>query len=190
MNFKDLLPKWWSIVIWGIIALSLQGCYTQLSIFHPDPEIEPDSEYGDFMYFSEAAPRPTNLTLYAQTGAGTSLAWKSMYNRFYGMYLKSNYYNRYDYYNRYGDYYNGYDSYLLGGYRMYIPTTDRKQRTFTVNRDGGDKPTTRLKVTRTRTNQNEISNPYPVQDTPRQDTFNSQRPSSNDSGGRRDTRRN
>ena len=74
---------------------------------------------------------------------------------------------------------------------MYIPYTDEKKpRTWSTDR-GGDTPTTKLKVTRTRTNTtNRVSDPYPVQDTPRQDTFNNQRPSSNDSGGRRATRRN
>ena len=37
---KDILPKWWSIVIWSVIALTLQGCYTQLAMFYPEPEIE------------------------------------------------------------------------------------------------------------------------------------------------------
>ena len=38
----DILPKWWSIVIWGLIFLFTQGCYTQLSMFYPGPDIEKD----------------------------------------------------------------------------------------------------------------------------------------------------
>ncbi len=187
MNLKNILLSCVSCVV-------LTGCYTQLSMFYPEPEIEKDEEQF-YETYSRAVPRP-NITIHAQTGAGTPLgiAYSTMYNRFYGMYsnwgnnYSNGYYNPYYFYNSYG-YHWGFSSYNIGGYKMYIPYTDEKKpRTWSTDR-GGDTPTTKLKVTRTKTNTNRISDPYPVQDTPRQDTFNSQR-SSNDSGGRRATRRN
>ena len=71
-----------------------QGCYTQLAIFYPDPEIEEDF----YENYSQAPPRPS-LDNYAQDGAGKSLglAYSSMYNRFYspyGMYYGHNKYYR------------------------------------------------------------------------------------------------
>ena len=166
-----------------ILSLFLTGCYTQLSMFHP--EVETDTE--EFYSYSVARVRP-NLTLYAKDGAGQSLgmAYQLMYNRFSGF---KGY--RYSYYNPYyyGGYYNDFITVGNGSYSVWIPViTEKKARTWT--RDGRDNtPTTKLRVTRTRTNTNRISDPYPVQDTPRQDTFNSQRPS-NSSGGTRATRRN
>ena len=186
MNLKNILLSCVSCVV-------LTGCYTQLSMFYPEPEIEKDEEQF-YETYSRAVPRP-NITIHAQTGAGTPLgiAYSTMYNRFYGMYsnwgnnYSNGYYNPYYFYNSYG-YHWGFSSYNIGGYKMYIPYTDEKKpRTWSTDR-GGDTPTTKLKVTRTKTNTNRISDPYPVQDTPRQDTFNSQS-SSNDSGGRRATRR-
>ena len=74
--------------------LFFQGCYTQLAMFYPDPEIQEDSFYENY---SHAPPRP-GLDNYAQDGAGTSLelAYASMYNRFhspYGMYYGINNYS-------------------------------------------------------------------------------------------------
>ena len=89
-----------------------------------------------------------------------------------------NSYGTYYGYNGFGNYY-GYDSYLVGGYTMYVPvnTSERKPRTFSTSRDSDGSPETNLNVTRTKTNTtNRVSDPYPVQDTPQQDTFNSQRP--------------
>ena len=191
MNLKNILLSCVSCVV-------LTGCYTQLSMFYPEPEIEKDEEQF-YETYSRAVPRP-NISLHAQTGAGTPLgiAYSTMYNRFYGMYsdwgnnYSNGYYNPYYFYNSYG-YHWGFSSYNIGGYKMYIPYTDEKNpRTWSTDR-GGDTPTTKLKVTRTRTNtSNRISDPYPVQDTPRQDTFNSQRStsSSNSSNSGRVTRRN
>ena len=182
MNLKNILLS--CVLIFG--SLSLSGCYTQLSMFHPDPEIE-----EEFHSYSVARVRP-NLTLYANDGAGQSLgmAYQMMYNRFRGF---MGFGNRYDYYNPYyyGGIYNDYVSYNIydGTYTVWIPgIQEKKQRIWT--RDNKS-TTTKLKVTRTRTNTtNRVSDPYPVQDTPQQDTFNSQRPSSNNSGGTRATRRN
>ena len=181
MNFKNILLS--CVLIFG--SLSLSGCYTQLSMFHP--EVETDTE--EFYSYSVARVRP-NLSMYARDGAGQSLgmAYQMMYNRFSGF---MGFGNRYSYYNPYyyGGYYNDFITVGNGSYSVWIPViTEKKARTWT--RDGRDNtPTTKLRVTRTRTNTNRISYPYPVQDTPRQDTFNSQRPS-NSSGGTRATRRN
>ena len=192
MKFKNILLS--CVLIFG--SLSLSGCYTQLSMFHPDPEI--DEEVEQFHSYSVARVRP-NLSLYANDGAGTSLgmAYQLMYNRFRGF---SGFGNRYNYYNAYyyGCIYNDYVTYdVIGGtYTVWIPgIKEKKQRTWTTDRSGTT--TTNLNTTRirssntsqSRTNTNRVSDPYPVQDTPQQDTFNSQRPSNN-SGGTRATRRN
>ena len=155
-------------------------------MFHPDPEGEEEQFYP----YSVARVRP-NLSLYANDGAGTSLsmAYQMMYNRFSGFMG-----NRYSYYNPYyyGGYYNDFITVGNGSYSVWIPViTEEKARTWTRDRSDNT-PTTKLKVTRTRTNTSNrirVSDPYPVQDTPRQDTFNSQRPSNN-SGGTRVTKRN
>ena len=176
------------VLIFG--SLSLSGCYTQLSMFHPQPEND-DSE--EFYSFSVARVRP-NISLHAQDGAGQSLgmAYQMMYNRFAGFMG-----NRYSYYNPYyyGGYYNDFITIEGGTYSVWIPgIKEHKPRLWTTDRDGNtnypNTPKTKLRVTRTRTNTtNRVSDPYPVQDTPRQDTFNSQRPN-NSSGGTRATRRN
>ena len=177
MNFKNILLS--CVLIFG--SLSLSGCYTQLSMFHPESETE------EFHSYSVARVRP-NLSMYARDGAGQSLgmAYQMMYNRFSGF---MGFGNRYSYYNPYyyGGYYNDFITVKGGSYSVWIPViTEKKARTWTRD-DKSSK--TNLRVTRTRTNTNRISDPYPVQDTPRQDTFNSQRPS-NSSGGTRATRRN
>ena len=119
------------------------GCYTQLSMFHPEVE-------DKFYSHSVARVRP-NLSLYANDGAGSSLSYSLMYNRF----------------NR-G--YNYYDSYYLGGHRMYIPihnifvynpksrtweiwiggtTPTKTPRSFSTNRSSNTSHTTNLNTTRT-----------------------------------------
>ena len=178
MNIKNILLS--CVLIFG--SLSLSGCYTQLSMFHPVPEVE-----EEFQSYSVARVRP-NLSLYANDGAGTSLsmAYQMMYSRFSGFMG-----NRYSYYNPYyyGGYYNDFITIEGGTYSVWIPGIKEKTpRLWTTDRSSNT-PTTKLKVTRTRTNTNRVSDPYPVQDTPQQDTFNSQRPS-NSSGGTRATRRN
>ena len=66
-------------------CLLFTGCYTQLNMFQPEVE---DEVYSH----SVARVRP-NLTLYANDGAGSSLSYMSMYNR---------YFNRgYNYYDSY-----------------------------------------------------------------------------------------
>ena len=183
MNFKNILLS--CVLIFG--SLSLSGCYTQLSMFHPEPDTE------EFYSFSVARVRP-NISLHAQDGAGQSLgmAYQMMYNRFIGF---MGFGNRYSYYNPYyyGGYYNDFITIEGGTYSVWIPgIKEHKPRLWTTDRSSNT-PTTKLKVTRTRTNTtNRISDPYPVQDTPRQDTFNSQRStsSSKSSNSGRVTRRN
>ena len=102
------------VMIFG--SLSLSGCYTQLTMFHPEPE---NDDIEEFYPYSVARVRP-NLSLYANDGAGTSLgvAYQMMYNRFSGF---MGFGNRYNYYNpyHYGGYYN--NSYTLAGHTMYVP---------------------------------------------------------------------
>ncbi len=201
MKFNiDILPKWWSVVIWGIIALSLQGCYTQLAMFYPEPEIEQDEEQF-YETYSRAVPRP-NISIHIQTGAGTplSLAYRSMYNRFYGTYTNwgshygSGYYNKYDYYNRYG---YTWSDYYIGGYKMRVPSTnlyapgERKQRTFSTSRSDNSSTRTNLNITRSShvgynsNNTNTYGNSSNVSS-----NKGSSSSSSSSSGGRRATRRN
>ena len=196
MNLKNILLSCVSCVV-------LTGCYTQLAMFYPEPEIEQDEEQF-YETYSRAVPRP-NISLHAQTGAGSplGLAYQMMYNRFNGMYTNwgshygSGYYNKYDYYNRYGYHvgYNGYDTYLLGGYTMYIPvkTGERKQRTFSTDR-GNSSSGTNLHITRSNhvgynsKNNNSYGNSSNVSSTKSSSGGSSS--SSSSSSGRRATRRN
>ena len=202
---KDILPKWYSIVLWTLIILFTQGCYTQLSMFYPEPEIEQEDELDFFETYSRAPVRP-DLSRAAQDGAGQSLsiAYMTMTNRFnyYGGHYMGHRFGGNYYGNRFGGGY-GYDSYNLGGYTMYIPSTDpyasiwesgeRKQRTFTTSRDGST-PQTNLNVTRTRStqsnnNNNSHTNSSNVSSN-RGSSTSSSSSSSSESGGRRATRRN
>ena len=191
MKFKNILMS--CVMIFG--SLSLSGCYTQLSMFYPSPEI--DEEVEQFYSYSVAGPMKS-VSMYAQDGAGQSLsmAYTIMYNRFYGMYTNwgsqygSGYYNKYDYYNRYG-YHAGYNSYNIAGYKMYIPITqgERKPRTFSTDR-GNNSPGTNLNTTRTRTESSTnggYSNNSNISSTR---SSSSSSTSANSSGGTRATRRN
>lgn len=193
MNLKNILLS-------CVSCLVLSGCYTQLAMFYPEPEIEQEEEQF-YETYSRAVPR-LGVNAYAQDGAGTplSLAYTTMYNRFSNPY-GSGYYNKYDYYNRYGYHagFYGYDSYQLAGYTMYIPTTnfyapgERKQRTFTTSRDGSS-PQTNLTVTRTRSTQSSSSNDNTYTNSSNVSTnrssSSSSSSSSSKSSGRRATRRN
>jgi len=169
-------------------------------MFYPGPEIEEDVEEQFYETYSMAVPR-LGVSVYAQDGAGTplGLAYTTMYNRFNNPY-GSGYYNKYDYYNRYGYGYGLYDSYYIGGYRMYIPTTisqgERKPRTFSTSRDGTSSGTN-LNVTRTRSsntsessNSGGYSNSSNVSSTRSSSGGSSSSSSSSSSSGRRVTRRN
>jgi len=147
MNFKNILLS--CVLIFG--SLSLSGCYTQLSMFHPDPEVE-----EEFQSYSVARVRP-NLSLYANDGAGQSLgmAYQMMYNRFRGF---MGFGNRYDYYNPYyyGGYYNDYipihNIFVYDPksrtYEIWIPgIQEKKQRIWTR-----DNKSTTTNLTTTRTN--------------------------------------
>jgi len=200
---KDILPKWYSIVLWTLIILFTQGCYTQLAMFYPEPEIEQEDELDFFETYSRAPVRP-DLSRAAQDGAGQSLsiAYMTMTNRFnyYGGHYMGHRFGSNYYGNRFGGGY-GYDSYNLGGYTMYIPSTDpyasiwtsgeRKQRTFTTSRDGST-PQTNLNVTRTRSTQSSSSNTNSsnVSSNRSSSEGSSSSSSSSSSSGRRATRRN
>ena len=188
MKFKNILMS--CVMIFG--SLSLSGCYTQLSMFYPSPEM--DEEVEQFYSYSAAGPTKS-VSMYAQDGAGQSLgmAYQMMYNRFSGF---MGYGNRYNYYNPYYNYNGGYynNSYTLGGYTMYVPWVEEKTpRTW--SRDGKS-PGTNLNVTRTRTNTTESSyngssnNSSNVSIDRSSSTSSSSSSSSKSSGGRRATRRN
>ena len=189
-----------NILLSFVSCIMLTGCYTQLAMFYPEPEIEQEEEQF-YETYSRAVPR-LNVSIYAQTGAGSplGLAYSTMYNRFNGF---MGFGNKYNYYNPYyygGNYYGyGYDSYNLGGYTMRIPYTDlyapgeRKQRTFTTSRDGSS-PQTNLTVTRTRSTQSSSSNTHTnssnVSTNRSSSGGSSSSSSSSSSGGRRATKRN
>ena len=193
MNLKNILLS-------CVSCLVLSGCYTQLAMFYPEPEIEQDEEQF-YETYSRAVPRP-NISIHIQTGAGTplSLAYRSMYNRFYGMYTNwgshygSGYYNKYDYYNRYG---YTWSDYYIGGYKMRVPSTnlyapgERKQRTFSTSRSDNSSTRTNLNITRSShvgynsNNTNTYGNSSNVSS-----NKGSSSSSSSSSGGRRATRRN
>jgi len=184
MKFKNILLS--CVFVFG--SLSLSGCYTQLSMFYPEPEMDEDEE--QFYSYSSAGPMKS-VGMYAQDGAGQSLgmAYSMMYNRFSGF---MGYGNRYSYYNPYGGYYN--NSYTLGGYTMYIPwVAEKTPRTW--SRDSKS-PGTNLTVTRTRTNTSESSNNNDSGQTNSSNVSSTRSSSggssssSSSSGGRRATRRN
>ncbi len=194
-----------NILLSCVSCLVLTGCYTQLAMFYPEPEIEEDTEEQFYETYSRAVPRPLNLGIYAQDGAGTpmSLAYSSMYNRFQPYFGFGYGYGRNGYYNSYGTYYGyngfgnyyGYDSYLVGGYTMYVPvnTNERKPRTFSTDRSSTSSGTN-LVVTRTRSsntsqssNTGDYGNSSNVSST-RSSTGTSSS-SSASSGGRRVTKR-
>ena len=182
-----------NILLSFVSCIMLTGCYTQLAMFYPEPEIEQETEEQFYETYSRAVPR-LSASIYAQTGAGTplGLAYTTMYNRFNGF---MGFGNRYNYYNPYfyGGYYN--ETYNLAGYTMRIPYTDlyaagkRKQRTFTTGRDGSS-PQTNLTVTRTRSTQSNNNNSGYTNSSNVSSNRGSSSSSSSSSGGRRATRRN
>jgi len=180
-------------------SLSLSGCYTQLAMFYPEPEIETEDNFVDFYASYSRAPVRPNLTLAAQHGAGQPLgmAYQTMYNRFSGFNGYGSGYNFYNpYYNYNGGYYN--NSYTLGGYTMHIPYTDlyksgeKKIRTWTRDTKS---PGTNLTVTRTRSTQssssnNTYTNSSNVSTNRSSSEGSSSSSSSSSSSGRRATKRN
>ena len=166
------------VMIFG--SLSLSGCYTQLAMFHPEPESE------EFYSYSSAGPMKS-VGMYAQDGAGQSLgmAYSMMYNRFSGF---MGYGNGYSYYSSYGGYYN--NSYTLGGYTMYVPLAkfpDRgTPRTWTRDSKSSG---TNLTITRTRSTTTESSNNDSGQ-TNSSNVSSNRSSSTSSSGGQRVTRRN
>ena len=184
MKLKNILLS--CVLVFG--SLTLSGCYTQLSMFHPTPEEEEEEFYS----YSLAGP-VKSVGMYAQDGAGQSLgmAYSTMYNRFQPY---SGFGNQYYTYGN-GGYYN--NSYTLGGYTMYIPVAQYpdKGTPRTWTRDSKSSGTN-LTVTRTRstqsstnsnTNSSGHSNSSNVSSTRGTSSSSS---SSSSSGGRRATRRN
>ena len=186
-----------------IFTLSLQGCYTQLAMFYPDPEEDSLESY------SRAGIRPS-VDMYAQDGAGTpiGMAYSAMQNRFSPFYGYNNYNNPYSFYNDpysgYGGYnsygygYNNYGySYNIGGYSMFIPVADKKDiRQFTKDRNRTN--TTNLQVNRT-SNTNQSARSSSSRNSGSSGSYSSgsnssssgsSRSSGSSGGGRRATRRN
>ncbi len=186
-----------------IFTLSLQGCYTQLAMFYPDPEEDSLESY------SRAGIRPS-VDMYAQDGAGTpiGMAYSTMQNRFSPFYGYNNYNNPYSFYNDpysgYGGYnsygygYNNYGySYNIGGYSMFIPVADKKDiRQFTKDRNRTN--TTNLQVNRT-SNTNQSARSSSSRNSGSSGSYSSgsnssssgsSKSSRSSGGGRRATRRN
>ena len=188
-----------------VSSLALQGCYTQLAMFYPDPEEELET-------YSRAGARPS-VDMYAQdSGSGSPLAYSTMQNRFSPFYGYNNYYNNpyrfyndpYSGYGGYGGYgfgYNNYGySYNLGGYDMFVPfipvAGEKDIRQFTKDRNRTT--TTNLQVNRT-SNTNENSRSSSSRNSGSSGSYSSGNNSSSSSsssssgsssGGRRATRRN
>ena len=193
MRFKTIL-----IGFTLVSSLALQGCYTQLAMFYPDPEEELET-------YSRARVRPS-VDMYAQDlGSGSPLAYSTMQNRFSPFSGYNNYYNPYRFYNdpysAYGGYGFGYNnngySYNLGGYSMFIPVEGEKDiRQFTKDRNRTT--TTNLQVIRTsNTNNNARSSSSRNSGSSGSYSSGNNRSSSSSSsssgsssGGRRATRRN
>ncbi len=187
MKLKNILLS----CVFTFGSLTLSGCYTQLSMFHPTPEEEEEEFYS----YSLAGP-VKSVGMYAQDGAGQSLgmAYSTMYNRFQPY---SGFGNQYYTYGN-GGYYN--NSYTLGGYTMYIPVAQYpdKGTPRTWTRDSKSSATN-LTVTRTRstqsntnsnTNSGGYSNSSNVSSTRSSSGGSSSSSSSSSSSGRRATRRN
>ena len=180
-----------------VSSLALQGCYTQLAMFYPDPEEELET-------YSRAGVRPS-VDMYAQDlGSGSPLAYSTMQNRFSPFNGYNNYYNPYRFYNDpysgYGFGYNNYGySYNLGGYDMFVPfipvAGEKDIRQFTKDRNRTT--TTNLQVNRT-SNTNENSRSSSSRNSGSSGSYSSgnnsssssSSSSSGSSGGRRATRRN
>ena len=185
-----------------IFTLSLQGCYTQLAMFYPDPEEDSLESY------SRAGIRPS-VDMYAQDeGSGLPLAYSTMQNRFSPFHGYNNYNNPYSFYNDpysgYGGYnsygygYNNYGySYNIGGYSMFIPVADKKDiRQFTKDRNRTT--TTNLQVNRT-SNTNQSARSSSSRNSGSSGSYSSgsnssssgsSKSSGSSGGGRRATRRN
>ena len=180
INIKNILMS--CVMIFG--SLSLSGCYTQLSMFYPSPEL--DEEVEQFYSYSVAGPMKS-VGIYAQDRAGQSLgmAYSMMYNRFSGF---LGYGNRYSYYNPYyyGGYYN--ETYTLGGYTMNIPWVEKKTpRTWTKD---GSSLRTNLNITRTRTTTESSNNDSGQTNSSSVSSTRNTSTSSSSSSGRRVTKRN
>ena len=191
-----------TIVGLGLLSsFALQGCYTQLAMFHPEPVYNQEGEEQFYDTYSRAPSRPA-LQGYAQDGSSAiPLGYTSMQNRFnpfYG-YGGTGFYNPY-YYNGYGGGYGfnyyGY-SHTIGGYNMFIPVGETKTlRSFNKNRLSTSD--TNLRVTRSSASTSSSSNwgrnsswstSSSVSST-RSSSSSSSGSSSKSSGGRRATRRN
>lgn len=163
-----------TIIISTIFFLSIfiQGCYTQLAMFYPDPEIESSEEDQFYDTYNRAIPS-LKAESYAQSGRATMpLSYSAMQRRFYSPY--SSYSGFSDYYDpfytglngyRYGYGYNGYNSYGYApylytndnaGYGSLIPTGNRVKRSFARDRSQGT--TTMLQTTRSTQSSNNNTN--------------------------------
>ena len=69
-----------------LFTLFFQGCYTQLAMFYPDPEIEINEEEQFYDTYNRAIPS-LNAESYAQDGrASMPLSYSAMQRRFYSPY--------------------------------------------------------------------------------------------------------
>ena len=139
-----------------LFSLFVQGCYTQLAMFYPDPEIDTNEEEQFYDTYNRAIPS-LNAESYAQNGrASMPLSYSAMQRRFYSTnslysgfsaYFDPHYYSNPFYSGvngyRYGYGYNGYNSYGYApylytsdtvGYGSLIPTGNREKRSFSRDR--------------------------------------------------------
>ena len=160
------------------LSIFLQGCYTQLAMFYPHPEIETNEEDQFYDNYKRALPS-LKAESYAQDGrAAMPLSYSTMQRRFYSPYSAysgfDGYYDPFYYSNpfytglngyRYGYGYNSYNSYGYApylyttdtvGYGSLIPTGFREKRSFLRDRSQG--ATTLLQTTRSSQSSNTDTN--------------------------------
>lgn len=151
-----------------LACLALQGCYTQLAMFYPDPEIESEDEEQFYDTYSRSLPSVRGEAFAQDSRTAAPLSYSSMQRRFYSPYAG---YNRYYGYNdlldpfyggMYGYGYNGYNSYGYSpylyttdpmGYGSVIPMGEREKRKFRRDRLQGS--TTMLTTTRSNRSNND-----------------------------------
>tara|TARA_B100000575_G_C22972860_1_gene561583 strand:- start:68 stop:724 length:657 start_codon:yes stop_codon:yes gene_type:complete len=160
------------------LSFFLQGCYTQLAMFYPDPEIETNEEEQFYDTYNRALPSLKGESYAQDSRTAMPLSYSSMQRRFYTPYSAysgfNGYYDPFYYSNpyypglngyRYGYGYNGYNSYGYApylyttdtvGYGSLIPTGNRQKRSFSRDRYQG--ATTMLQTTRSSNTYNNTTN--------------------------------
>ena len=97
-----------------VSSLLLQGCYTQLAMFHPEPVYDQDGEEEFYDTYSKAPRRPGLQGLAQDRSNAMPLGYSSMQNRFNPFFG----YGDYGYLNPYNSFYN---PYYYNGLKLFCP---------------------------------------------------------------------